>query len=337
MSEQSKRNAAFNAASQARVRHAKLDDLSKSTRDRMSWGGVRGDIGRTEAQATEMLGKVPPSQRAGADARAAAENTRQYLSDKDASHIRAHKQGGSDHPNNMTWENSQANRARGGRNMTPKEQAKLGAKWHVDNITGAVKAGIQAIPMGAAIGAVTTAPFSILTNALRVVRGEISETDAIAHTLKDTAVGGTVGGVSAFTVTTLAAACPPIAMALSAASPVLLTVGAAGMVYEFFHILESHKEEVRRYYKSLTRQELEHLQSIEDELIEQHRRNLAFLDEAKAVNDYIHDRPCEPGIEGALKRYAESRAIAQSLGAIPNRTQRPQFGGFQNRSLLPGY
>jgi hypothetical protein len=77
-------------------------------------------------------------------------------------------------------------------------------KYHFDNLTGAVKAGLQAAPIGAAVGAVTTVPFSLLTHGLRVVRGEISAQEAVTATLKDTVMGGAVGGVTAFTTATFA-------------------------------------------------------------------------------------------------------------------------------------
>ena len=132
--------------------------------------------------------------------------------------------------------------------------------------------------------------------------------------LKDTLVGGTVGGATAFATTAVAAACPPIAIALTTAAPALAVVGTAGMVYEFFQILDDHKQTVRAYYQSLTQQELERLQEIENELIYEHTKNLEFLAEAKAVNNDIKNRPIAPGIEGAMKRYLESAAIAKSLG-----------------------
>ncbi len=72
------------------------------------------------------------------------------------------------------------------------------------------------------------------------------------ETVKETAIGGGVGAVTAVTVTTIATACPPIAVALSAVSPALLVVGGAGMVYEFFKILDEHKQQVKDYYESLT-------------------------------------------------------------------------------------
>ncbi|MEH2364700.1 hypothetical protein [Nostoc sp.] len=154
----------------------------------------------------------------------------------------------------------------------------------------------------------------MLTNALRVVRGEISAQEAAIETLKDTVKGGTVGGVTVFVTTTVAAACPPIAIALTAAAPVLAVVGTAGMVYEFFKILDDHKKTVKIYYESLTQQELERLQSIENELIYEHQKNLEFLAQAEAINQEITNRPIAPGIEGAMQRLRESVAIAKSLG-----------------------
>lgn len=315
MSEDSQRNSAVNAAATTNVYHAQLQDLPLSTARRLYKGGVRpGEPIRTRFQAQEMLDKIPPSQRAGIDSQSAANNAKEYLSDKHASHIKPHSQGGSNDPSNITWENGKDNIARGGKSMTKHEEMRLNAKYHFDNLTGAVKAGLQAVPMGAAVGAVTTAPFSLLINGLRVVRGEISAQEAVTETLKDTAMGGAVGGVTAFTTATLAAACPPIAIALTTAAPVLAVVGAGGMVYEFFKILDDHKQAVKTYYESLTRQELARLQEIENELIYEHQKNLEFLAEAKAINQEITNRPIAPGIEGAMQRLRESVAIAQSLG-----------------------
>ena len=325
MSDNSQRNSAINATTTTKVHHAQISDLPLSTARKLYKGGIRpGEPRRTGVQAREMLDKVPPSQRAGIDGKSAGNNTQNYLSDKHASHIKPHSKGGSNDPKNIKWENATDNMARGNKEMTWQEQIKLDAKWHFDNLGGAIKAGIEAAPKGAAIGAVTTAPFSLLTNAFRVMRGEISAQEAAVETVKDTVVGGTVGGVTAFATTAVAAACPPIAIALTAATPALVVAGTTGMVYEFFKILDDHKKEVRKYYKSLTQQELKRLQEIEDELRYQHKKNLEFIADAKAVSEEIVNRPCEPGIEGALKRYLESVAIAKSLGAIPD-----------NSNLLP--
>jgi len=334
MSEDSQTNSVFNAAANTKIHHAQLNDLPLSALRRLYKGGIRsGEVSRTRVQAQEMLEKIPPSQRAGVDCESANINAQNYLFDKHASHIKPHSKGGSNDQKNIKWENGKDNIVRGNKPMTKQEQIKLDAQWHIDNLTGAVKAGIKAAPLGAAIGAATAAPFSMLTNALRVVRGEISASEAALETVKDTVVGGAVGGVTAFTATTLAAACPPIAIALTAASPALLTVGSVGMVFEFFKILDRHQQEVRAFYQSLTEQQLERLQEIENELIYEHQKNLEFLAEAKAVNNEIQNRPVAPGIEGAVNRYIESVAIAQSLGLTS--TDSKLIPGTKKDFLLP--
>lgn len=330
MSDESQSNSIFNVIADLKIHHATLDDLKLHAPDKLSHlhrGGVRDGVGRNEAQTQQMLDKIPPADRAGVDAPSSAENIREYLAGKDASHIEPHSKGGSGHPDNIKWEGRSTNRARGDRDMTSQEQIGLDIKAQVDNFAGAFRAGLGAIPRGAAIGAMTTAPFSMLRNALRVVRGEISAQEAVEHTLKETVIGGGVGGATALTVTTVAIACPPVALALTAISPALLIAGGAGMVYEFFKILDNHKQRTKEYYENATQQELSHLKKIEDELIYEHTknmnflaeeraRNIDFLAESQAINDRIASRPIESGIEGALKRYLESAAISRSLGGI---------------------
>jgi hypothetical protein len=320
MSDDSQRNSAINAAVSTQVHHAQLSDIKQYTPEKLGHlerGGIRNGAGRGEAQAQQMLDKIPPSQRAGVDGQSAASKVKEYLADKDASHVTPHSKGGSSHPDNIKWENKAANRARGDHQMTRQEQMRIDAKVRVDNLTGALKSGLEAAPRGAVIGAVTTAPFSMLRNALRVVRGEISAQDAAMETVKETAIGGGVGAATAFTATAVATACPPVALALTAVSPVLLAVGGAGMIYEFFKILDDHKKQTKEYYESLTQRDLNYLKEVENELLYEHTKNLEFLDNAQVLNTEISNRPIETGVEGALKRYFESAAIAKSLGASP--------------------
>jgi hypothetical protein len=331
MSDESQRNSIFNVIADLKVHHATLNDLKLHTPDKLSHlqrGGIRDGVGRNEAQTQQMLDKIPSADRSGVDARSSAENVRDYLTDKDASHIKPHSKGGSGHPDNIKWEDRSTNRARGDQDMTPHEQFQLDLTAQIDNLAGAVKAGFKAAPKGAVIAAATTLPFAMLRNALRVVRGEISTQDAMQVTLKTTALASGAGGATAWTVATIAAASPPIAMVLGAISPALLVIGGAGMVKEFFNILDNHKEKTKEYYESLTQQELDYLKKVEDELIYEHNKNMTFLDEERAknldfladskmINDKISNRSIEGGVEGALKRYLESASISKSLGGLP--------------------
>jgi hypothetical protein len=138
--------------------------------------------------------------------------------------------------------------------------------------------------------------------------------EAAMETGKETLIGGAVGGVTAFTVTAVASAFPPIAIALTAVSPALLVAGGAGMVYEFFKILENHKQQVRDYYNSLTEQQLSYLLQVEDEMIYEHKKNLRFLDEQRAVSEEIINYPQGNGIQGALDRLQHAMINAQRAG-----------------------
>lgn len=328
MSNDSQHNSAFNAAANSKVHHAQLNDIAQFTPEKINHlkrGGIRQGASRTSAEMQQMLDKVPPSHRVGIDGQSAASKVKKYLSDKDASHIKSHNQGGSSQPDNIKWENKSINRARGDRNMTRAEQRSLNATAQMENLTGAIKAGMGAMPKGAAIGAITTAPFSMLRNGLRVVRGEISAQDAAIETGKETVIGAGVGAATAFTVTTIATACPPIAIALAAISPALWVVGGAGLTYEFFKILGDHKKEVEAYYESMTEQELLYLSQVEAELIYEHEKTMSVLDEQEQLTDMIVNRSRESGVQIAMQRYMESRQIYQSL----------QNGSTQSKSLKP--
>lgn len=320
MSKEDSRNTAFNAAASSKVHHVTFEDIKNYTPEKLSQlkrGGIRSGASSTDLEAQAMLDKIPASQRAGVDGQAAAAKSKEYLADKDASHVISHNRGGSSDPSNKEWEKSSLNRSRGDKNMTPKEQRQIAKQARVDNLNGAVQAGLKAAPKGAMIGVITTAPFSLLKNALSVVRGEISATEATGETLKETAIGGGVGAVTAFTVTTIASACPPIAIALSAVSPALLVVGGAGMVYEFFKILDDHKKETIKYYESLTQQDLARLKHLEAEIEYEYQKHLTVLEESKSFREQLQNRPVESTIEGALNRYRESAALAQSIGVEP--------------------
>lgn len=164
-------------------------------------------------------------------------------------------------------------------------------------------------------------PFSALRNGLRVVRGEISAKEAAIETTKETGIGAGVGAATALTVTTVATACPPIAIALTAASPYLLGAVGANMIHEFFKILENHKQQVKTYYESMTDQELQYLSQVEAELVYEHEKTMSFLDEQQKLTEIIVNRPRESGVQGALQRYMESQQIYQSLQNASNQSK----------------
>ena len=116
MSKNSERNSAINAAHNCKIYHAQLEDIAKFIPEKINHlkrGGIRQGASRTQTETQQMLEKIPPSQRAGINGETAAKNAKEYLSDKDASHITSYNRGGSSQPDNIQWENKSINRARG--------------------------------------------------------------------------------------------------------------------------------------------------------------------------------------------------------------------------------
>ncbi len=87
---------------------------------RMKWAGVRGTgSGRCDADACKLFNKIPATSKLGRDPKSAIG---QFLKDKHASHIKAHRHGGSSDASNIVWEFGPANIARGARTMTDGER-----------------------------------------------------------------------------------------------------------------------------------------------------------------------------------------------------------------------
>lgn len=243
--ERSRASEVFNAASQTKVHHATLEDLKYYAPDKLKHlqkGGIRDGSVRDVAQTQEMLNKIPRSQRAGGDAESASRSVKDYLHDKDASHIKAHNRGGSGNPKNIEWENRSVNRARGDRNMSPEELLRLNAENIIDNVGGAVRLGLEAAPRGAVGGAIGAAPLSILDNTLKCVRGEIAPDEAVVEVAKDVATGAAVGGGVAGGVAFACALCPPLAAGVAVAAPILGMFGIAKMVTDGAVMLLDHEQ-----------------------------------------------------------------------------------------------
>lgn len=65
MTENNKRNSAFNTAAAVKIYHAHLEDINKFTPDKFNHlrrGGIREGVGRNVAEMPEMLDKIPASQ-----------------------------------------------------------------------------------------------------------------------------------------------------------------------------------------------------------------------------------------------------------------------------------
>ena len=275
MSDDSQQNSIFEtiaiAAAEAsrQIHHVNLDDVKRYIPEKLNHlkkGGIRNGAGRNDVQAQQLIEKIPPSQRAGTDGQSAASKFKEYLSDKDASHVEPHSQGGSSHPDNIKWENRSANRSRGSQPMTPKEQVRIDAKFHIDNLTGALQSGLSAAPKGAAIGAISTVPLSVLRNGLRVAQGEISYQEAAIETGKEVVGGAVVGFATTFTVVTVCVACPPIAVALAVVSPALGVAGTISTVHELYTTIDKYHNQKQEYYEAPAGLNLKSLKATQNEV-----------------------------------------------------------------------
>lgn len=282
-------NSAINSATAAKcVSHISIEQLPQHLVDKLRTAGLRaGEAGRSLERGAQMLNKIPPSQQAGFTTEAAVNKVGKYLNGKDASHIKAHANGGSSDPSNLLWEKSSINRARGNRDMTLKEQAGLGAKYHGQNLSGAVKMGAQAAGRGAVIGAATAVPFAVLRNFLAVARGEISSEEATKRAAAEIGIAAGFGAGAAFSITTFAAMSPTFASLLTPLGPALLVAGGTLMVKEFFDILIEHEDKIREHYQSLTEQELKVLDGVAAQLEVRHQDNLDFFEQARLFRESI--------------------------------------------------
>jgi hypothetical protein len=228
------KSVAIPAAVTNQLGHLNLQDLSRDLQVKLKNAGSQ--TYRSDAETAMMLQKIP------APFRTSIEDIKLYLQDKDASHINARAKGGSDHPSNLIWENSSKNRARGGENMSALE----GVTNISQNVTSSLKMGaikgLQEAPRGAAIAVVTAMPITFLKYSFAVARGEMTKEDAAKAAVLDIAVQGAIGGASTALIVMLCTLCPPLVALLATLSPLLLSVGIGGMIFEYYSVIEQNKD-----------------------------------------------------------------------------------------------
>lgn len=243
--------------------------------------GLRERSGSKVTDTQQMFNRDVSSPKYRTEAKAIAQNVKKYLANKEEKQV------------------------------NPRSQGQYYAPKHG---SGMLKAGLKGGQRGAMVGGITTTPFPILHNGLRVMRGEISAREACIISLRESASDAGAGSVSALTVTTVMAACPPIAIALTTISPKLLAAGGSRMVKQFFWILESHKEKTKAYYGTLSQHDLDFLDKLEADLKDEYQKKLQKIEKSRALLDQLSGLPIKPGVAVALKRYRESVALAQAHG-----------------------
>ena len=212
----------------------KFKDLDLKMIERIKKAGCRAkDVRREGDEAKQLYEKMPVNTRrshSGID---------KYKKQHDWSHKQAHTNGGSNDASNGDWENKFDNRARGGKNITPKEEAAIqAAKAKINFQSGAKIVGGQMLKAGGIAFGVELA-FSGLENFVAVQRGEKNIEEALLDTVTNSAsvaihTAVIVGGVMALTMTFA-----PVGIAVGAVAPFLQIVGVVGCMDRLLGILNS--------------------------------------------------------------------------------------------------
>ena len=158
---------------------------------------------------------------------------REFLQGKDASHIRsvANAPHMSTDLNNIVWENSAINRARGAADMTPWER--LAAQGsNTFNASGIfMRHCLRGTAAAAFTAALLEAPVAAVENYIHYQRGRKTGDDAVRDAAKSIAVQAATGAVIfigiTVTVAALATAGVTVAPVIATLAPILLPIGIA--------------------------------------------------------------------------------------------------------------
>lgn len=208
---------------------------------RLQSGGLR-EGQRNLEQMQQMFEKIPPAERSGISFEDALKNIDNYLSDKHFSHEKAHINGGSGNADNIYFENVRDNLIRGGKDMTADEIRNLKFQYQVDNVVGAAKNGLKAVPRGAAMAVFYVGVPIILDNVFAVANGEISEDQAFENVGEAIGEAAVYGAVGAFAVYFAAALIPGVAPALLVVAPVANIAAKVFFLKKLFNIIYKNKK-----------------------------------------------------------------------------------------------
>jgi hypothetical protein len=154
---------------------------------------------------------------------------REWMATRDFGHIQAHANGGGYQATNIVMEKAALNRARGGRDMTPKEISRAQANGVMTPLTSgqffSKVAGNAA--KGAVAGAVFMGGESALRNIWNAADGEISWEKAAWNIVGDASRGAIWGGGIAAGTTVLCAA----GVSMGALVPLMTVVGAVSTTW----------------------------------------------------------------------------------------------------------
>lgn len=201
----------------------RFENLPKGLRFKFSRAGVRAEV-RNLQQAAQVFESIPAQIRAQGP-----EAIRNFLQDKDWSHIKAHINGGGSEANNGIFENFRVNRKRGGVDMNPKELAAAKKVLASAAFKTAVAEIVGVTLKGAIVAGVIELVFSLLENSLLYVEGKITQSELVKTVATATAKAAIAGGVITAILLTVCMIFPSIATLLGAVAIPLGVVGIGFM------------------------------------------------------------------------------------------------------------
>jgi hypothetical protein len=201
----------------------KFENLPRNLQLKFARAGVRQGI-RNFQEAARIYETIPAQIRAQG-----YEAVREFCSDKDWSHIKAHVNGGGAEASNGIFENFWLNRARGGVDMTPEELAAAHKVLEAAALKASVQQVVGAVVQGTLVAAAIELVFSILENSLCFAEGKITQDELIREVTIATAKAGVAGGVITGIMMSICMIFPPIAALLGYAAIPLGVVGIGFM------------------------------------------------------------------------------------------------------------
>ena len=207
----------------AEAQAVSLEDISDdSLKRQFYYRGTRG-AGRTEVQARRIYESIPKQVRAGGE-----DSVRTFLNGKDWSHIRPRSSGGHNGVSNGVWEDFAKNRARGARQISPREFAAAKAALNRQARVSVLAAMGKGLLHGAAIGATTGIVVCSVEFGLDYVNGDITGA-ALAKELFWCGMAASLAGAAINGVLlALATAVPALSPAVAAvAIPLAVITGVA--------------------------------------------------------------------------------------------------------------
>lgn len=201
----------------------KFENLPRNLQLKFARAGVRQGI-RNFQEAARVYETIPGQIRAQG-----YEAVREFCSDKDWSHIKAHVNGGGTEASNGIFENFWLNRARGGVDMNSEELAAAHKVLEAAALKASVQQVVGAVVQGTLVAAAIELVFSILENSLSFAEGKITQDELIREVTIATAKAGVAGGVITGILMSICMIFPPIAALLGYAAIPLGVVGIGFM------------------------------------------------------------------------------------------------------------